>query len=553
MQFSQVPPPDFSKRVHYNRPQLAGMLIDANEETNLWGRATGKSEGRLSVRTLTCVQQMPRSAGVNVAKTYLQILDRTLPPILKHWQDLGMHRDVDFWVRKFPDKKWGLELPYFTPETPEHAVFVRSNKNQVALMRLVSQDRPGSSNGLSIDWIVGDEARFLNKQRYDDELVPTNRGNERYFAGSYLHHSVCLCSDMPNSPEGYWLFEKEKGMDKEAVALVKGLNVELYRLNPKNTPLELLAPARARKIVRYRKELNQLRAKLSYYSEASTLENIDVLRESFFEKQKKQLPDYEYDRAILNNKPQNVKEGFYSLLGPQHKYNAIDYSVVDGLSEKDYGTGKLNNCKKDADLNRAMPLHAAPDFGGSINFLSVGQPDGNCFRFLKNVWVKNPQRVKDLAKAFNDYYRYFYKKELFFYFDHTHIKTESVADKNPKDEFVNDLETLGWTVHERYLGHTPSSYTRFNLWSFGFVGDDPRVMYPLFNEDNFSEGLTSMQNTRIKRGAKDPYAKDKGLEGDKEADQLLAPHGGDSADILYFGVHKELQYQGFTIPESFTL
>lgn len=540
-------------RVHYNRPQLIGMLIDANEETNFWGRATGKSEGRLSVRTLKCIQQMPRSSGVNVAKTYLQILDRTLPPILKHWQDLGMNRDVDFWVRKFPDKRFGLQLPYFTPETPEHCVFVRANSNQASIMRLVSQDRAGSSNGLSIDWIVGDEARFLNKQRYEDELIPTNRGNERYFANSYLHHSVCLCTDMPSSPESKWLFEREKNMDREAVLLVRALLVEIYRLNPKNLPLDQLAINRRRKILRYQRELFELRKNLSYFSEASTLENIDVLRESFIDRQQRQLPDYEFDRAILNIRPSNVQEGFYALLNENHKYIAIDYSVVDNIAEKDFGKGKLNNCKKDEDLNRLMPLHAAPDFGGSINCVVVGQPDGQSFRFLKNVYVKNPQRIKDLAKAFDEYYRYYYKKELYFYFDHTHIKTESVGDKNPKEEFVTELEKKGWTIHERYLGRTPSFYTRYHLWGIGFAGDDPQVMFPLFNEENCAETINSMQQTSIKRGGKDNYAKNKTLEANKEADQLDAPHLSDAADTLYFGVHRELTYDGFNVPEAFTL
>ena len=539
-------------RVHYNRPQLLGMLIDANEETNFWGRGTGKSEGRLSVRALKCIQAMPRSSGVNVAKTYLQILDRTLPAIIGHWQNLGMTRDVDFWVNKFPDKRFGLELPRFSPETAEHTVFVRANKNQVSAMRLVSQDRSGSSNGLSIDWIIADEARLLNQQRYESELIPTNRGNERYYSGSHLHHSVCMCTDMPYLPEGKWLYEREKNMDKEAVALVKGLIVELYRLNPKNLPVKELSVVRGRKVNRYQKDLNELRKGLSFFSEASSLENIDVLRESYFEQQRRQLSDFEYNRAILNIRPTNAQEGFYGLMNESHFYNAIDYSVVDGLSEKEYGTGKLNNCKKDNDLNRFTPLYAAPDFGGSINCLVVGQPDGQSFRFLKNLYVKNPLRVKELARAFCDYYRYYYRKELIFYFDHTHIRTESVADKNPKEEFVSELEKQGWSVYERYLGRTPSFYTRSCLWNLGFASDDSSVLAPIFNEDNCAELKNSMQNTSIKRGSKDDFAKDKRLEANKEADQLDAPHLSDAADILYFGIHQDV-YLDSNVPASFIM
>ena len=47
---------------------------------------------------------------------------------------------------------------------------------------LLSQDRAGSAPaGASVDYEILDEALTINKQRYDEETSPTNRGNEGIF------------------------------------------------------------------------------------------------------------------------------------------------------------------------------------------------------------------------------------------------------------------------------------------------------------------------------------------------------------------------------------
>jgi hypothetical protein len=536
------------KRVHYNKPQLLARLIDAQHEVDLWGRGTGKSQGRLSVRALDMAQQMPRCSFVNVANTYMQLLDRTLPPMVAHWQELGMQRDVDFWIRKFPDKKFGLKMPYIMPETPDHCVFIRANKDSVSLMRLVSQDRPASASGMSVDGIIGDEARYLNYQKIQDELIPTNRGNDRYFKGKHLHHSTCYMSDMPNTSGSKWLIEEEKKMDNEAVALIKAIQVHLSKIARNAKIRGKFTKADLSQLAFYQKELYKLRKGLTYYSEASTLENIGVLGLDFIKLMSRQLSPTEFNRAILNLRPDSVEEGFYPFLADHHFYeDAIEYSFVDGFKEDKYGKGKLNDCRKDSDINRSIPLCIAPDFGGSFNCLAVGQRNNMDFNILKNFYVKNPKRVKDLGTDFDKYYRYFYKKEVTMYFDHTHYQKNPVSEKVPKDELKAELVARGWRVYERFVGETPSYFHRHHLWNAGLAGDDYRVLKARFNKYNTEEIRNSMQNTAIKRGGKDPFAKDKALEKKLDADQLDAPHLSDAADILYYGANQDF-FQEFNIP-----
>lgn len=542
--------PVSSVKVHYNRPQLLARAIDAKDEVDLWGRGTGKSQGRLSVRALDMARQMPRCSFVNVANTYMQLLDRTLPPMLTHWQELGMKRDVDFWVRKFPDKKFGLEMPYIMPETAEHCVFIRANKTQVSVMRLVSQDRPASSSGLSVDGIIGDEARYLNYQKLQDELIPTNRGNERYFKHSHLHHGTCYTSDMPNTPGSKWLIEQEKTMDKDAVHLILAIQIQIANIeNAARTRGRYLHTETAN-LKYYRGELFQLRKDLLYFSEASTLENIQIVGEDYIRRMRRQLTPAEFNRAILNIRPNTVENAFYPYLDDHHFYDdVIEQSFIDSFSEKLFGKGKLNDCRKDSDINRSIPLCAAPDFGGSFNCLVVGQRHLVNFKFLKNFYVKNPKRVKDLAVNFDNYYRHFHKKELTFYYDHTHYQKNPVSEKTPKDEIIDELKARGWNIRPRFVGETPSFFTRHHLWNAGLIGDADRILKPIFNKYNTEELRNSMQGVSIKAGARDPFAKDKWIEGKVELDQLDAPHLSDAADILFFGANQDF-FTDFQVPAA---
>lgn len=88
---------------------------------------------------------------------------------------------------------------------------------------LLSQDRAGSARGASVDYEILDEALTINKQRYDEETSPTNRGNEGIFGPRSpqpipWHHGFHYSSSMPYTAEQKWLldignyYEKERGI-----------------------------------------------------------------------------------------------------------------------------------------------------------------------------------------------------------------------------------------------------------------------------------------------------------------------------------------------------
>lgn len=533
-----------SKIVLYqNIPQLKVNLIDAKKSYHVMGRGLGKTTEILAPKGHRCMSQMPRSAGINVAESYMQLLDRTLPPMLHRWQEMGLKRDVDFWVRRFPPKNIGLNMPYIMPETAEHSVFVRVNRYDVSVMKLVSQDRPSAASGMSVDWVLGDEVKFLNKEELDRGVMLTNRGNRRYFDDCHLHHSVTFTTDMPTSSSGKWIHEIEELMEPDLIELILVIQQEIFQIKVRAKTRGRFTKQEESELAFYEKELNKLRKEAVFYSEASTLDNIDVLGAEFIRDLKRTLPDFIFRTSVLNEKPGKAEHTFYPDLADRHFYNAIDYSFADGLPESSYGKGKMQDCRKDSDLDRGKPLEIALDVGGRLNVLAAGQGVGRQLDILNGLHVIEPgkNRMKHLAVEFDNYYKYFYKKEVIIYYDHTHIASNSVSDKNPLDEFCDELTAKGWEVTRYNVGITPSFRNRYIMWGLLLNGRsvaEGEFFRVMFNKANTTTIRTAMECTKTLLGGKTGFEKDKRVERDEKANQLEAPHFSDATDLLVYGMIK---------------
>lgn len=517
--------PEF-RRIHYNKPQLRSMLVGANEEIAVWGRGTGKSTGLIAPRSINCVMKMPRSRGAFVGETYLQLLERTLPPVIQGWEEQGYKKDQDFWIRKMPPPKALVESPIIGPLTPEHSIFWRNG----SVISLISQDRAGTSNGMSVDWFMGDEAKLLKHERLVEELDQTNRGNERYFRHIPEHHSTLFASDMPTNPKGKWLLDKKEQMDPEHIKLILAVQLEIYKAN------NAKSWNKVKKLTEY---WDQLRSTAMFYSEASTLENIHVLGMKYIRRMRRTLPDLVFQTSILNQELTQILNGFYALLDEDliqdggHCYNDIDYDEVDKY-ELWLPENYKEPWKKDADLDTSRPLSIALDYNASINPLVVGQRFGQYIRFQNAIYVCHPMRLKDVIKEFCKYYKGYPTKEVTYFYDHTAIGTNSSSDISYADEVRDLLEKNGWSVNMKYIGQALSHYSRYILWGYALKGDDPRFLLPRFNKNNTTYLRLSMQQAACKQVGNE-FKKDKSDERKLELDQRGTTHFSDAGDTLMVG------------------
>ncbi|GAB2780403.1 hypothetical protein GCM10027275_24930 [Rhabdobacter roseus] len=519
--------------MHYNKPQLRSMMVGANVEYAVWGRGTGKSEGLISPRTKRNVEVMPQGHGCFVGATYLQLLERTLPPVVKGWEAMGWKRDRDFWIRKTPPKSLNVPQPIVGPLTPEHCIFFRNG----AVASLVSQDRPGSANGKTVHWIAGDEAKFLDKKALDNELLMTNRGDDQYFGGIPEFHSMLFCTDMPTWKSAMWILEMEDKMKPERVELLKGIQVEIFKLWQKYLVYEGRKKAAIfNQIRQYQKYWDEIRANTTYFSEASTWENVEGFGRKNILAMKERLPKFIYRTAILNMRPGAGEEDFYPHLNDRHLYDAYDYGHLDKL---EFGT-TADDCRKDADLDPGLPLHTALDYGAHINNVATGQLKGfQRFDVISGMDVLQPQRLKDLAKRWCDYYEPHRRTNniVYYYYDHTALQGNAISEFNYADEWIALVSKRGWKVKKIYLGRTPAPKSRYEMWGDLLQGKHAKIRAVRFNRNNCNYLLESMRGAKVKAGTKNgEYEKNKADERNPELDQRTTTHYSDAADTLLWGV-----------------
>ena len=299
--------------MHMNKPQLRSKAIDAPTEIAVMGRGTGKTVGILARKTSEkYFGTMPRSTGVILGATYTQLTSRTLPELIKGLQMFGYQMDHHFVWGRPPEKwkkKWKWKGPYAPPIDYKYVLSWWNG----AIAKLVSQERPGSSNGISIDWIIGDELKYINEQKLNTELLPANRGIIPEFADNPYHHGMTFTTDMPVGTSGRWIFEMEKKMDREKVNQIWELQVCKFQLNHllKKETRKLFRDELIKQINVLDDEMNDLRRGLLYYHEASTLDNIHALGMDYIKQQLRDTSPFQFDTQILNLRPLRLEDGFY--------------------------------------------------------------------------------------------------------------------------------------------------------------------------------------------------------------------------------------------------
>lgn len=520
-----------------NRAQIRAMLIRAHVEIDIWGRGTGKTDGVIAERAHHNARVMPRSKGIFIVPTYEHGLTNTLPGVIEMWSRMGYRRDIHFFIGRKPPKAWGWADAYSAPLSPKHSIFWFDGSCQV----LVSQDRAENAAGPSVDYIIGDEAKHLDHPKLL-ETFQTNRGNRQYFGKRSEHHSLVFTTDMPTSPKSKWLFEYEQYMDEEAVEIILAIQHEILLLNASMPKASRTKAAKIhRAIDKYQAQLNDIRMgdpdngqdALTYFSECSTLENLEIVGEDYIRQQKRTLTQMKYRTSILGERMTKIEGGFYPLLDEdRHYYTKTNYSHLDSL-EFDFSRIKNRDCRFDADVDLASPLEIALDYNAKINSLVVGQESGLEFLFLNSLYVEPPLRLGAVVEKFVKYYRFHKTKEVVFYYDHTAIGENALTDYSFADEVYNVLNKHGWNVTMVYIGQAPSHAYKYNYWGIAMQGDSPLPM-PKFNRTNCGSLLKSMENADARQGPSG-FEKDKTPERRKDVPPNEATHLSDAGDTLYIG------------------
>ena len=523
------------KSVYFNTPQRLTQLIGANTTVIVAGRRTGKTDSIASPFVLRNMQRMPGSTGGIVVPTFKHGLTNTLPGLFAAWKRWGFINGIHYVVGRRPPKSFAK--PIIEPSDYEHVISFYNGSCAI----IISQDRPGSSNSLTLSWILVDEAKFVDYERLKDETLPANGGIKSHFGHHSCNHSMMILSDMPQTQKGSWFLHYEDKMDKELIATIEGTVYEIWRTKERIRALNAkgvaVPPYLKSYLRRLDTNLNKMRSVAVYYKEYSSIENLQLLGESYIKQMKRDLTPKTFQTSILCQRIGIAKDGFYSSMKESHKYNASDFAYLDSLGY-DFNPSLLD-CRADADVNPHAPICIGMDYNANINWIVAGQPNGRRLNIIKSFYVKFERKIPALIEEFCRYYANHQNKTVVYYYDTTALGANYAVNEQDFHWVVcHEFERHGWQVEDVYLGNPMRHDEKYLLINQGFAGKQ-RLM-PFFNRQNNDDLILAVQSAGVTRG-RNGFRKDKGGEKLAETEEDLLQHrtdGTDAFDTLYIGCEK---------------
>ncbi len=538
-----------NKQVYFNNPQRLTQLIAANTTVIVAGRRTGKTDSIAAPFALRNMQRMPGSTGGIVVPTFKHGLTNTLPGLLAAWKRWGFINGVHYVVGRRPPKSF--KRPIIEPNDYEHVISFYNGSCAV----IISQDRPGSSNSLTLSWLLVDEAKFIDYQKLKDETLPANGGIKSHFGAHSFNHSIMILSDMPQTQRGSWFLHYRDKMDPELISTIEGTVYEIWRVKDRIRKAKGNVPPYLKgRLKRLDRALNQMRSVAVYYREYSSIENLQLLGENYIKQMKRDLTPLTFQTSILCQRIGIAKDGFYSSMREAHKYDASNFEFLDEKFRDFTDTTSLTSCplpltsRSDADVNPLAPICIGMDYNANINWIVAGQTDGRRLNVIKSFYVKFERKIPALVDDFCRYYAEHRCKTVVFYYDATALGSNyAVNEQDFRWVVVHEFERHGWTVEAVYIGNPMRHDEKYLLINQGFAGKQ-RLM-PFFNRQNNDDLILAIQSAGVSRG-RNGFRKDKAGEKLAESEEDLLEHrtdGTDAFDTLYIGCEKFPHRENFSV------
>jgi hypothetical protein len=529
------------ERIQYLNPaQMRSYEVQPRIEYSIVGRGSGKTTGIQAPRLKMWAEKMPRGMIGLVGASYMQLLTRVLPGIVKGWRELGWVEGRDFWVGQFAPKNYGIYKPFKSPLKTEYLIHTKHG----SAISLFSQDKPGMSNGVDIVAFSCDEAKFINKTRLDEEIKPAMRGEEHLFGKLGCYHAELYTSDMPNHHSGMWLLEKAPS-DDATIELIIKTQRRIWEIDATLTQYE---NSYAEKLISQRntleRMLEQLRARCVMVNKASSLQNLHVLGVKWLEHMMDTLPEHELKSSILGLRVTKGVTSFYHELDlVKHGYHPTPSSYLmsigynwDKIADRDF------RCDMEFDWD-IDTLHVSIDSGGTFNCLVVGCKRIQKINCINTFYRHHPGKIKDVVVDFKKYFLHKPVKKIVFHFDQTAVATRAETEYSVRDIVVNTLEDHEygrWYVEQNYLRQTPSYQWRFDTIAALCKGEHPSGFTIAFNILNFEKVYESCIAANVIQNGnkieKDKSSEKRDGQGKFKVSQEKATHLSEAFDLMVSGM-----------------
>lgn len=542
-----------------NPAQLSLMLLPAKTKYALMSRASGKSF-ITGYEIDENVRLMPRGITTVTQATIGQALTKTLPSAFKMLESLGYKRydpktqTGDYVVCRRPPEGWYrpyehvMNTDYLISFSNGHCLYILSQAT--------------NSRGPNADYNISDEALTLDKEQFDQEVAPTNRGNEHVFGRHSTrpllkHHGNTFLSSMPYAPEQKWLLEPAAYYEEErGIHLVDEWN-KVVALQ-----LQLIDAQANREVPLFKDIWNEIQRKrrqiIPFVSKdgilfllGSIFDNIGNVGMNYVISQYNVMDKFSFMVEILNYIVDKIDHCYYNITDRHRYYHATNDSYIRDFAEDvDFNWKQLaeEDSRMDMDCNPNKPLEITPDWGSSACFLEVAQcghfdcaakrlyPDRVVDNTINEFFVKRDDtegltEVDALIDMFCHYYRHHACKTVDFYRDRYGDARRANSKKTYNQCAIDRLVKHGWTVVQHvHRGMEPPQHDKYLLWSYVLAETDTRYPIKRFNATKCKFILISMNNTRVRTGSDGRYEKDKRSERNGSIPAEEATHFGDCVD-----------------------
>lgn len=498
--------------VDINRASWIKADIDIMKAQNLFffgGRGVSKTTDIIANRVVDVVYEMPQAPLLFTSDTYINLMTNVVPNVIRGMEERGKFYKGDHFVVDQPPKT-GWDDPYY-----KH---IFSYKHTISTYNgcffyLTSLDRPSANAGLSVVHIFGDESKYLKIAKLN-KLFPTLRGDETLFGHSPYFLGKTFCSDMANPTIGEdpWMVDMADAMnvDQTLMALHAGYEVneirrELIELQLSDGFDEKSEELIKKKLTRWEERHNKVRRMLTFYYNASSFANAEILTLEYFINMGKTLSKEEFNTAILGI-PTFVEKGkrFYPGLNDRHFYgDGTDFAEMDRYGLMD---GLQDSCKLLTRLDKDTELDAGFDAGNMCS-LVMGQLLGADYNVLKNIHTLAPSYIPELGREFVRYFEYHRKKKLNLYHDratnqYSKVKRDQAHELKKWIEFDEHGKRTGWRVDLKSIGQRNIEHEEEYNFMIAMMNERNKRLPRLWiDEHNCKEMKSSLETAEMTQTA----------------------------------------------------
>ena len=458
--------------IYHNQKQLDFLTARQRIKTFIGGIGTGKTTV-MGTESYMDVIELPHASQFFLGNTFAQVLNKTLPAVIKIWEKFGLQEGVHFVVGKTPPSHW--QKPYEQPKNFENTISFPNGH----VISILSLDRPQSNRGASYQCGKIDEAGLINEKPFKEIILGRLRGDVNLFR-SHRFRSLSFFSSMPFLSYGTWILDYE----------VKAFS------NPSKY----------------------------FYMESTTYDNIQVLGMDYIKDLEEDMDYLTFQREVMNARNLQIPNAFYADLSDEvHLYSGFGYQFADNWKD----TKVI-----DADTNPNLPLDISFDFGGQFDCCTVWQYiEGlNEHRCINNFHRKQPQILNDLVDKVCTYYSTHKEKKAYLWGDKSGSKVENNSRMNLFQQVQDRMSKRGWVVTIKYNGwDNPKHAIKHYVINKLLKEEDTKQPKIRINKDRCKDLILSMKNA----GVNDDFKKDKSSEHNG-TDRLRATDLSDSFDYYIF-------------------